>query len=64
MLIPSFSSFHQTITDNSSTNDFFQEEQPVVPNEQRQPQEHERVRWQPARNRQPPRYGTGGHRRH
>ena len=44
MLIPSFSSFHQTITDNSSTNDFFQEEQPVVPNEQRQPQEHERVR--------------------
>ncbi|KAH1197937.1 hypothetical protein GmHk_18G051594 [Glycine max] len=30
MSTPSFSSFHQSIVDNSSTNDFVQEEQPVV----------------------------------
>jgi len=40
MHIPLFASFHQSITANSSTNGFVQEEQPVVPNEQLQPQEH------------------------
>ena len=38
MPIPSFPFFHQSIVDSSSTNDFVQEEQPVVPNEQLQPQ--------------------------
>ena len=40
MPIPSFASFHQSIVNSSSTNDFIQEEQPVVPDEQLQPQEH------------------------
>jgi len=33
MSIPSFASFHQSILGISSTNDFVQEEQLVVPNE-------------------------------
>jgi len=69
MLIPSFASFHQTTTGSSlsnqpNTNDFVQEEQPVIPNEQLQPQEHIRVCKKPTRNKQPPRCGTAGHRRH
>ena len=63
MFIPLFVSFHQTIVDSSSINqpninDFILEEQPVVPNEQLQPQEHGR---QSVRNKQPPRCGTSGH---
>ena len=49
MLIPMFTSFQQTIVSSSSINrpniiDFIQKEQPIVPNEQFQPQEHKRVR--------------------
>jgi len=38
MLIPSFSSFHQSIVDSFSTNDFVQEEPAFVPDEQVEPQ--------------------------
>jgi len=59
MLIPSFVSFHQTIARSSSTNqanynEFVHEEQFVAPDEQLQSQEHERVRRQLTRNKQPP----------
>ena len=43
MPIPSFVSFYQSIMGSSSTNDFVQEKQPIVPDEQLQPQEHGRV---------------------
>ena len=48
MHIPLFAYFHQSIANSSSTNDFVQKEQPIVPDEQLQPQEHGRVRRQPA----------------
>ncbi|KAG5088096.1 hypothetical protein JHK86_000708 [Glycine max] len=64
MLIPSFASFHQSIVGSSSTNDFFHKEQPIVLDEQLEPQEHGRVRQQPVRNTQPPRCGTYGHMQH
>ena len=53
MPIHSFTSFHQSIVGSSSTNDFVQEEPTIVLDEQ-----------VPARNRQSPRCGIGGHGRH
>ena len=44
MLIPLSASFNQSITGSSSTTDFVQEEQLVVPNEQLKQQKHGRLR--------------------
>ena len=35
--IPLFVSFHESIANSSSTNEFIQEEQPIVPDEQLEP---------------------------
>ena len=64
LVIPSLASFHQSMTNSSSTNDFVQEEPVVVPSEQVEPQQHGRVHRQSTRNRQPPRCGSGGPKRY
>ena len=64
MFIHSFASFHQSIIESYSTNDFVQEEQLVVPDEQVEPWKHGWVHWQSTRNKQPPKCETGGHKRH
>ena len=53
--------YMQSMLIPSSTNHFIKEEQPVVSDEQLQPQEHGRVHRQPTRNRKSLRCGTGGH---